>query len=441
MLVSARDAVPPRSIDKSGYAPQSACECRAYTVKKSCDVRVIGTANHTPLDAWECRTYAARKSYEWWAKHTGQLGHHRPPRSTKTALVPANILHCCSRLEGLCSLPSKIHIMATESLINSFQILDVKDDSDEIEQHNTCLPFNPGPDSGISPRRLERVDRYLFRLFDKNSDGSTDCKWVKSKDADKTRFQYDKDIFEREDLHEVAQALNKHLYWSGEADEEDNFVSWSSSLLVVLQYAHFRARRCDFREMFLCVVDTTLLPPKVFMRDMDLLAAFSRYDNSLGCDTLPGLQCLRQKRHAQYRGVYYFGEYLSQGALRIEHCCGIVPMARITDTGLYVLKEELADPTTTKERWANRVIKLREAFYTSDIRYLAHDREIECALRIGGLFSSTLKLPIALALLALKPRRIPDDAMVKEFRPLYGKVYSLPIPTSTRAKANIKSKV
>jgi hypothetical protein len=333
--------------------------------------------------------------------------------------------------------------MATTSLIENFQNLAVKDESDELQQHGTCLPFNPGPDSGISPRRLERVDRYLFRLFDKNSDGYTDCKWVKSKDADKTRFQYDKDIFEREDRHEVAQALNEHLYWSGEAYEEDNFVSWSSSLLVVLQYAHFRARRCDFREMFLCVVDTTLLPPKVFMRDMDLLAAFSRYDNSPSYmqKTLPKLQSLRRKKHREYSGSYYFGEYLSQGALHIENCCSIVPIAHIIDTGLYVLKEELADPTTIKEKWANRVIKLREVFYDSSIRYLAHDREIEYALRIGDLFGSTLKLPMALALLALKPRRIPDEAMVKEFRPLYGKGRSLTIPTSTQTDANIKQKV
>jgi hypothetical protein len=441
MFVSAHDAAPPRSIDKGGYTPFNACQCRAYAVKKSCNLRMMGTANYAPLDAWECRTYAAQKSCEWWAQQTGQLAHHRPSRSTKTALVPANTLHCCSRLEGFCSLRSKIHIMATESLVNSLQTLDVKDDSDEIQQHNTCLAFNPGPDSGISPRRLERVDRYLYRLFDKNSNGSTDCKWVKSRDADKTRFQYDKDIFEREDRHEVAQALNRHLYWSGEADEEDNFVSWSSSLLVVLQYAHFRARRCDFREMFLCVVDTTLLPPKVFMRDMDLLAAFSSYDNSGREDTLPSLQCLRQKGHAHYRGVYYFGEYLSQGAVHIQNCCSIVPMAHIIDTGLYTLKEELAHPTTTTDIWANRVIFLRETFYDSNIRYLARDREIEYALSIGGLFGSTLKLPIALALLALKPRRIPDEAMVKEFRPLYGKCGSLPIPTSTRAEANIKQKV
>jgi len=240
--------------------------------------------------------------------------------------------------------------MAAASLIDGFQTLNVRDDSDEIQEHATCLPFNPGPDSGISSQRLDRVDRYLFRLFDKYSDGSMDSKWAKSKDAEESKFKYDKDVFERKDRHEAARALNRHLYWSGGSDDEDNFVSWSSSLLVVLQYAHYRASRCDFREMFLCAVDTNLLPSKVFMRDMDLLAAFSRFDNSDGRDTLLGLQCLRQKKHMHYNGSYYFGEYLSQGALRIEHCCGIVPMAAIINTGLYTLRRELGDPATTKER-------------------------------------------------------------------------------------------
>ena len=308
--------------------------------------------------------------------------------------------------------------MATASLIENFQSLVVKDDSDTIQAHAKCLPFKPWPDFGISPRK---VDRYLFRLFDKRSDGSMDSIWVKSRDAKQTRFHYDKDIFEREDRDEAAQALRRHLQWKGQPGEEDNFVSWSSSLLFVLQYAHYRARHfpnSDFREMFLCVVDTTLLPPKVFMRDTDLLMAFSRYDNSGGNDTLQGLQLLRQKRHAQYNGFYDFGEYLSQGALRIEKCCRIVSMADIRDAGLYTLREELESAVTTKEKWANRVLNLRQIFYETGICYLAHDYEVKYALRIGSKFGPTWDVPIALAFLALKPRRIPDEAMVEEFRPL-----------------------
>lgn len=92
------------------------------------------------------------------------------------------------------SLDFKILIMTTTSLIENFQTLAVKDDSDGTQPHSTCLPFNPGPDFRISQGK---VDRYLFRLYDKHSDGSMNDKWVKSKDADKAKFQCNKDVFER----------------------------------------------------------------------------------------------------------------------------------------------------------------------------------------------------------------------------------------------------
>jgi hypothetical protein len=313
-------------------------------------------------------------------------------------------------------------IMAATNLIENFQNLNIKDKTSETPPYATCLPFNPKPDSGISPSSFGQVDRYLFRLFDRYSDGYTDNKWVKSRDAVNTNFHFDKDVFATKDRSRAAEALRRHLQWNGRPEEEDNFVSWSSSLLVVLQYAHYRAHQFwgnNFAPMSLCIVDTTLLPPSVFMRDMDLLAAFSRHDKSSGYDRLPALQALRQKKHAQYSGYYYFGEYLSQGALRIENRCSMVSMADIIDAGLYTLREELQYPMTKKEAWANRVITLRNIFYDSSRLYLAEDFEVKYALRIGDLYGSTWKLPIALTFLALKPRRAWDDPMVKELRPLY----------------------
>ena len=87
------------------------------------------------------------------------------------------------------------------------------------------------------------------------------------------------------------------------------------------------------------------------------------------------------------------------------------------------------------------MICLRETFYDSSVRYLTHDHKVEYALRIGRLFGS-FQVPIALAFLALEPRRIPDEAMVEEFRPLYGKGRLFSITSSTReAEANSKQKV
>ena len=338
--------------------------------------------------------------------------------------------------------------MATTSLIELFQGLNTGDGSNETRPQAICLPFNPGSDFRIRSEGLRKVDRYLFRVFDKNSDGSTDNIWAKSRDVNHPEpcANSYKDIFARDDRREAAQALRRHLQWDGGPHEEDNFVSWSSSLLVVLQYAHFRARHFPGNDlnstsgMSLCVVDTTLLPPMSFMRDMDLLSAFSQYDDTFSEKTLPNLQSLRRKKHTLYSGSYYFGEYLSQGALRIEGCCSIRLMQDIIDAGLYKLREELKSAATGAEMWANKVIMLREKFYTSR-PWPVDDNAVAAALHIGNLYGSTWVLPIALAFLALQPRFARDDAMIEKLRCLYCKGEPISILSPTRAEADIVPKV
>lgn len=318
------------------------------------------------------------------------------------------------------SLSFKILIMADTSLIKSFQTLVVKDDSDGTQPHITCLPFNPGPDFGISPGK---VDRYLFRLFDKHSDGSMDHTWVKSRDAKQTRFHYDTDVFEREDRHEAAQALRRHLQWTGQPGEEDNFVSWSSSLLLVLQYAFYRKgyfAKCNHKleDMKLCVADTTKLPDGVFLSDTALIEAFSQYDLDRNRKSLPHLKTLRQ-------GQYYFGEYLSQGALCIEECCSIVSMDTIVSKGLYHLRKEFQDAAQSpNQKWAKEVLNLRQTFCSSrssrsleaERPFPVTDRELTVALSIGYSYGSIWRLPIALAFLALKPRHFWDTNLIKACR-------------------------
>jgi hypothetical protein len=114
------------------------------------------------------------------------------------------------------------------------------------------------------------------------------------------------DIFAR-DKHEVAEMLNRHLrWWSG---DEDNLVSWTSSLLFALVYMfHLHANPSDaspLNEIYLCVTDTTMFPPGVFLRDMDLIQAFRAFDETYG----KNLDDFERLRSADY----YFGEYISPG--------------------------------------------------------------------------------------------------------------------------------
>lgn len=83
---------------------------------------------------------------------------------------------------------------------------------------------------------------------------------------------------------------------------------------------------------------------------MDLIRTYSLFDTSLR-----NLEGLRTETHV---GSYYFGEYLSQGALKIEDKCQIVSAQEIIDQGLFSLHPELGKPG-----WANEVVLLCEGFY------------------------------------------------------------------------------
>ena len=87
--------------------------------------------------------------------------------------------------------------------------------------------------------------------------------------------------------------------------------------------------RSIFDNISLCIIDTIQFPKEVFLRDIDLLKAYSPF-----CIGLEDLKTLRLKK-----GIY-FGEYLSQGALKIEGKCQIVLAQAMIDQGLYDLRPE-----------------------------------------------------------------------------------------------------
>jgi hypothetical protein len=291
-----------------------------------------------------------------------------------------------------------------------------------------CLPFNPGPEFKALQEKYGQPDRYLFRLSDKHSRASTNTAWVKSRDAQRLEPNSNRDIFARYPRSDAAEALRRHLNNEVGPQGDDNFVSWSSSLLWVLQHACWTSRLAgrNATDTFICVVDTTRLPARAFISDMFLISAFSQHDASAGrpsvsMRSLPGMQSLRQKKHPEYDGSYYYGEYLSQGALRVEVHCSISPLAGILDAGLYTLRQELSIPTPKGEGLNVSVIKLREKFYDASPCCAAEAFEIESALRIGDKYGPSWKVPIALAFLALKPRPDWDDGIMEAFRQFHGK--------------------
>ena len=308
---------------------------------------------------------------------------------------------------------------AFDGLADGFQALSI--DSDH-------LLFNPQQDKASLREKFNTIPRYLFRVSTPKSDGTTDKIWVKSKDARWVKDSRRIDFLSIQDKKEAAAILNKHLRWKGQPEDRDNLVSWTSSLLFALQYIFYRHHKdpSAFDEIYLCIIDTTAFPKGVFLRDMDLIETYKGSDEGIWVldrsGSIPRLDLsylkeLRVKKRSGFAGSYYFGEYLSQGALKIENKCEIISAQAMLDHGLLTIQPKFDLLPTGEPEWANEVIRLREAFYQNTALQEETTKEtLKAAIDIGQLFGPRWRLPIAANLLALSPRREGDGVILQAFR-------------------------
>lgn len=256
----------------------------------------------------------------------------------------------------------------------------------------------------FNPKNAGETPRYLFRVFTPYSQGTTDTHWVKSMAASDGLACGETDIFSLKNKERAADMLNRHLRWQKLC--HDNLVSWTSSLLVALVYIfHLRAsihKEATLDEIQLLVVDTATFPKGVFMRDLDLLYSFLSFNKGLR-----NLYSLRRRKSSEFSGSYYFGEYLSQGALKIEGHCQMVSAQKIIDAGLYDIRKEFKEFADWKKEpgsagWANAVLEIREVFYQDHLQPQRMSLRAKGAvLDISRLFGPNFQVPIAANLVAL----------------------------------------
>lgn len=246
--------------------------------------------------------------------------------------------------------------LLTESMANTC----LNDGPEELEQ----LLFRPQAGSGITKTVLDDIPRYLFRVASPHSDGNTNETWVRSDSSYRNKASSMEDIFfnlDAEKRAKIAQILNLHLRWWPKHGAEDNFVSWTSSLLFAIQYIYYRHLSpkdgSSLPEIRLYVIDTTRFPRGTFIRDLDLINIFCESD-----ENLKDLQSLRN------RPSYYFGEYLSQGALKIENKCQMIPAEILFEQNrLRRLQPHFAqlhrETRRAKPEWVKEVIRLRKTIW------------------------------------------------------------------------------
>lgn len=277
--------------------------------------------------------------------------------------------------------------------------------------------FDPRRSLLVRVPRLTDVPRYLFRAFDKSSSGLSDGRVVASEESislsagERSRV----DLLSRPQA-EAAKMLHNHLHKPcfGAGEPDDNLMSWSSSLLFVVQYAIWRSRHHARRttqtpkEVSICAIDTTKFPRGQFARDMELIRI---YGETAEAD-------YDMRKFFDFRlnsSEFDNGEFLSQGKVHHAGRSCVISLDQLVQAGLFDLYPELAEGTagaSGKERWTNRVLSLRSGWSTNNHPTTRHD--IQTALGLARTcFEAFDVTDVALLLLAFKNRKRKHNTMTE----------------------------
>ncbi len=210
-------------------------------------------------------------------------------------------------------------------------------------------------------------------------------------------------------------------------------MSWTSSLYVALHYGFYRADtdlenwdsddldlRPDWRDIRVLVLDTRGFPAGTFVREAEALEVLAARYNGERVGSMRGGR-LAEKRAllkevgkmiSWRRGNQACGEFLSQGALRVEGRCAETNFQDMFDAGLLSLT--MGGATHTKGRgfhWLAQVRAERETKFGLP----ATDADGEIVRRAIGLAQrcfgdGMVGMAGGLMLLSLCPRRVGEAA-------------------------------
>lgn len=254
------------------------------------------------------------------------------------------------------------------------------------------------------------IPRYLFRVHTPVTAVRTTTSYVIPPAAGTVDHEARLDIF-RVPPERAGRLLWKHLTW---IEGRSNLTSWTSSLLFALQYGLYRHRsprdKSKLSEIHLLILDTREYPQGTFVKDLEIMRAIT---STLGPEEELH-DFLNFRENTKIRGrKYYFGEYLSQGDLALEGRCSQATMATLIDLGLFHVQPDLGDEGEWR-KLADRVLALRDPFENPDSPLPPDKRTVRKAIVIASVcFGDRFALPVAVMLLALRPRRIKDVAIVK----------------------------
>ena len=178
--------------------------------------------------------------------------------------------------------------------------------------------------------------------------------------------------------------IENHFQWKSYSN--DQFISWTDSLLWALQHAISKDSRGE-KDIQICILDTSKIETCSFFAASDLLRIYS----------------IRDERELAHR--YYISEYLYHGGIFVHGSSSTVSLNLILEYGLFRLLPEMDD-----KEWKPRLCKAVENFRHTMFRVPHSVTSIEgrTALQIASLFEKDFAMPVMVALLSLR-LRAPDD--------------------------------
>jgi hypothetical protein len=252
---------------------------------------------------------------------------------------------------------------------------------------------------------LPPAPRYLFRAFDSDSSGLSNDTVVASAASISDIGLNQDNIFSLPPARvslKLWHHLNNHGFF---LSNPDNLMSWSNSLLFVIQYAIWRSERRGWcpSEVHICAIDTSRFPKGQFARDMWLIEKC--HNDFWRENPLESLIQLRKRRG------YYHGEHLSQGTVNHKGRSCVFSLQDLINAGLCELYPEL-DDLEGRKRWTNRVIALRSMWAA---RSSTTQEDVRLAMQLAeSCFHGMATLDIALMFLTFRNREVVQGR--EEFR-------------------------
>lgn len=278
-----------------------------------------------------------------------------------------------------------------------------------------ATPFVPSAEQleHMPKFRENDIPRYLFRIHAGPTAGTTTTSYVIPPASGAGNPGLCGDLFSYP-VKEAGKNLCHHLNWVLSHECKCNLISWTSSLLFALQYGFYRhqgdkmKRKSPLSEIKIMVVDTRGLPPGTFVKDVEIMRAMTldlpRVAGLPRREDLHGFLSFRENPR-KYGKRHYFGEYLSQGDLRLEGRCAQAPMNILTDLGLFDLQPGFKDEAEWA-LWVKPVLRLRVPFGKLDmfppIVPSTDQAQVRRAIVLASAcFGDHFTVPVAAMLLAL----------------------------------------